>query len=290
MTEGIALPEENRKVPVVFSHDVVVFPHMEVTLSIAEKRSAGAVLRALREHHLIAFVPADFERTSEGVGTLSLVTRSEQRQDGVQVDLRGLWRVRVMNPLGLDSDEVVQIERAQEAGTGGGGDDDDGEVGREDGEAERRRLDGDAVMKRVKGQIAEFSEILPDIPREIIAMLKNARTASELSDLCAMSPALTHEERVYLLRTLDPEERLRMVNRHLDRQLEMLRTMAKTNPIPDCEACADLADRAFDANPAARGELTMEFLNHVVSNHTAELLNLLAERYGPTFMKKRSLR
>jgi ATP-dependent Lon protease len=268
MVEGAALPDENQAVPAVFSRDVVLFPHMEVTLSITEKRSTDAILRALRENHLVAFIPADFERTSEGIGTLSLVTRSGPTQDGVQVDLKGLWRVRVTNPRGLDAEQLVRVERVEEKADGEGG----------------------GVMRRVQSQIAEFSEILPDIPEEIISLLKSAKTPSELSDLCAMSPALSHEERLDLLNTLDPEERLRMVNRHLDRQLEMLRALAETKPIPECETCIDLADKAFDADPTARGEAIVEFLNHIVNNHTAELLGVLAEKYGPTFVKKRSLR
>jgi ATP-dependent Lon protease len=270
MAEGIALPEENQRVPVLFSHDLVLFPHMEVTIPITEKRSADAVLRALREHHLVAFIPADFERTSEGIGTLSLVTGSQPTQGGVQVDLKGLWRVRVMNPNGLDSDQVVQIERAEDY---------------EDGRA------GDpTVIRRVHDQIEEFSGILTDIPPEIVSLLQSARTSSELSDLCAMSPALTHQERITLLRTVDPDERLKMITRHLDKQLEMLRAMADSKPIPDCPTCTDLSDKAFDADPAERGEMIVEFLNHVVTNHTAELLGILAEKYGPIFMKRRSLR
>ena len=270
MVERPALPEENPKVPVVFSRDVVLFPHMEITLPITEKRSSDAVLRALREHHLVAFIPADFERTSEGIGTLSLVTGTEPAKDGVRVVLRGLWRVRVTNPKGLDSDQVVQIERVEEL--------------------LENESSGPSVMRRVQNQIAEFSEIMTDIPEEIISVLRNAKTPSELSDLCAMSPALTHEERITLLRTLDPEERLRIVNRHLERQLEMLRSLAQSKPITDCETCTDLADRAFDGDPAQRGEMIVDFLNHVVSNHTAELLGVLAEKYGPTFARKRSMR
>ena len=270
MAEGVALPDENQKVPVLFSNDIVLFPHMEVTLPLTDKRKAEAVLRALREHHLVAFIPGDFERTSEGIGTLSLVTGSNPTQGGVQVNLKGLWRVRVTNPRGLDSEQVANVERAEEFGEDEGGD--------------------PALMKRVQNQIAEFSEILTDIPPEIVSMLKNARSSSELSDLCAMSPALTREERITLLRTLDPDDRLRMVTRHFDKQLEMLRSMADSKPIPDCPTCIDLADRAFDSDPAVRGELIVEFLNHVVSNHTAELLGILAEKYGPIFMRKRSLR
>ena len=269
MSEGAELPGESQTVPIVFSQEVVLFPHMEITLPITEKRSADAVLRALRENHLVAFVPSDFERTSEGIGTLSLLTHSETTLGGVRVNLKGLWRVRVTNPRGLDSEEVVRIERAEEVEEG---------------------AEGPNLVRRVQSQISELGEILPEIPREILSLLKNAKTPSELSDLCAMSPALSHDERVGLLRTLDPQERLRSVNKHLDSQLEVLRALSESKPISDCETCTDLADRAFDAEPSARGEMIMEFLNHVVSNHTAELLGVLAEKYGPVFMKKRSLR
>ncbi len=270
MGERTALPEESQTVPAIFSTDLVMFPHMEITLSMTEKKSSDAVLRAMRENHLVAFIPSDFERTSEGIGTLTLVTGSELSREGVSVVLKGLWRVMVSNPRGLDSEQVVRIQRVEE------------------NESDGRDTEG--VMRRVQNQISEFSEILTDIPQEIVAVLKNAKNPSELSDLCAMSPALTHEERITLLRTLDPDERLRIVNRHLDRQLEMLRSLAEGKPIPECQTCADLADAAFEGDPAVRAERIVEFLNHVVSNHTAELLGVLAEKYGPGFMRKRSLR
>lgn len=270
MVERTALPEENQTVPAIFSTDMVMFPYMEITLSMTEKKSSDAVLRALREHHLIAFIPSDFERTSEGIGTLTLVTNSEVSREGVRVILKGLWRVLVSNPRGLDSDQVVRVERVEEE--------------------EKDAKETESLLRRVQGQVSEFSEILPDIPQEIISVLRNAKTASELSDLCAMSPALTHDERIILLRTLDPGERLKFVNRHLDRQLETLRSLAEGKPIPECQTCADLADAAFEGDPAMRAERIVEFLNHVVSNHTAEVLGLLAEKYGPGFMHKRSLR
>jgi hypothetical protein len=105
-----------------------------------------------------------------------------------------------------------------------------------------------------------------------------------------MSPTLTHQERLELLLTLDPNQRLVMVNKHFDRELETLRSMVEAKPIPECEICADLADRAFDSEQGARAEAIVELLNHVVSTHTTELLNLLGEKYGPSFVRKRSLR
>jgi hypothetical protein len=61
-------------------------------------------------------------------------------------------------------------------------------------------------------------------------------------------------------------------------------------PIPLCEVCADIADRAFESNPGEVGKVVIEFLNHVMQNHTEEVLAVLAERYAPIFLAKRSMR
>jgi hypothetical protein len=52
----------------------------------------------------------------------------------------------------------------------------------------------------------------------------------------------------------------------------------------------ELADRVFESEPSQRGEMASEFLTHVVEKHTGELLALLAERYGPAFMRKRAMK
>ncbi len=65
----------------------------------------------------------------------------------------------------------------------------------------------------------------------------------------------------------------------------------KPQSIPDCDICNDLADKAFEAQDQNRlGEIATAFLNHVISHHTAELMAVLAEKYGPIFMSKRALR
>ena len=61
-------------------------------------------------------------------------------------------------------------------------------------------------------------------------------------------------------------------------------------PISNCETCADIADRAFESRPGEIGKIAVDFLNHVMQNHTEEVLAVLAERYAPVFLAKRSMR
>jgi ATP-dependent Lon protease len=270
LVERSVFPDKTEEVPALFSREVVMFPRMQVSLVLGEEKGTGAVGQALSRNHLVAFIPSDFEKQREGIGVLTLVLESETTPKGLRVDLRGLWRVKVSDKVSLSAGSLVKVERAEESDTS--------------------VISESASLKRVHAQIAEFKELIPDIPEEITTLLEGAKTASELSDLCAMSPTLTHDERVKLLLTLDAEDRLDMLSKHFDRELETLRTMVEGKPIPECEICADLADRAFDSDPNGRAEAIVELLNHIVSNHTTELLTLLSEKYGAAFVSKRSLR
>ncbi len=64
----------------------------------------------------------------------------------------------------------------------------------------------------------------------------------------------------------------------------------KYQSISECDTCLDLADQAFEADQTKIGEIAVTFLNHVVREHTGEVLAVLAEKYAPIFMSKRALR
>lgn len=185
--------------------------------------------------------------------------------------LKGLWRVRVEKILEERNYVRVRFTKAEEI-------DDDSTGG------------GSKTMQVVLNQIDEFAKLIPGIPSEIIGVLRSAETPGKLADLCAYSPGFSSEERLDLLKTLGAEERLQKVSKLFERHLIALREPVKYRGIPECETCMELADRAFESEPNRRGEIAMEFLNHVVERHTGELLGLLAERYGPVFMRKRALK
>jgi hypothetical protein len=62
-------------------------------------------------------------------------------------------------------------------------------------------------------------------------------------------------------------------------------------PIGECGTCIDLADQAFESGTEVEiGNVAVRFLEHVMNEHTGEVINLLAEKYGPIFMTKRAMR
>lgn len=263
---------ETFEAPAILVDDAIVFPEMEVNLTVHEPRSVAAANQALREHNLVVLIPSPSVSSVVGeIGTLVLLRRTTPSAgSGPQSIWKGLWRVKVDGVLAEDPYVRVRFSKAEEL---------------------RDVHSGSAeLMKPVFDQIDEFIELMPGIPPEIASFLKNVDTPGKLADLCAYSPFFTRVERLDLLRTLDPDERLRKVKGLFERQLSALRTMAKTPTILECPTCMDLADRAFEAGPSAGAKVAQEFLVHVTKEHPDELMGMIAERYGPAFMRRRALK
>ena len=257
--------------PAILVDDAVVFPEMEMNMTIHEPRSAAAVGQAFKEHNLVVLVPSPRGDSAVGeIGTLVLLTRTAPSPGTPQTTWKGLWRVKVNRVLAEDPYVRVSFSRAEEVGDVHPGDPE--------------------LMKAVFGQIDEFAEVVPGIPQEIVSFLKSVDSPGKLSDLCAYSPFFSRSERLDLLRTLDPEERLKKVQHLFEKQLGALKTMSKTPTIMECPTCMDLADKAFEAGPLTGAKVARQFLEHVTEAHPDELLGIIAERYGPAFMRRRALK
>src|SRR5919205_1315591 len=82
-------------------------------------------------------------------------------------------------------------------------------------------------MSEVKGQIEEIITYMPDVSQEANAFVQRIDQPGHLADVVAYGPAFEFEDRLELLYTLDPMERLNKVQVELSHQLELLRLRAK---------------------------------------------------------------
>jgi len=265
--------DELHDAPAILAEDAVLFPGMEVTMAIRDSKNVAATAQASKEHSLVVLIPTLGPDGAVGsIGTLVFLQRmTPVRGGGVQWVSKGLWRVRVERVLEEKTYVRVRFRKV--------GDIEDIPSG--------NRSD---MMKAVHDQIDEFVRLMPGIPPEIIAFLKELDTPGKLADMCANSPFFTHDERLDLLKTLDAEKRLEKVNKLFTKQLNDLRGLAKKKTILECTTCIDLADRAFELGPRQSGDVAREFLDHVIRDHRDELLTLLAEKYGPAFLSRRELK
>ncbi len=261
------------EVPAIMSDNLVLFPGIEVITVLKDGESLSALREALNKEKILAYVPLSSLEIAGTIGTLSLVKDSGvgESSSGQDVRLKGMWRIRVKKFIRSGGHLKVQFERANES-------------------SKATSDDATSLMNQVQEKIDEFIRLIPGIPSEIVNLLKQAETPGALADLCANSPDFTYKDRVNLLGTLDEVERLRIVGKLLEKQLKSIREVVQVDPIAECEKCIELADKAFESDPSKRSEIAVSFLNHVVHDHTGELLALLAEKYGPIFLSKRSLR
>jgi ATP-dependent Lon protease len=259
--------------PAIMSDGLVLFPGNELLTAVSDQTSLAAIREALKKHQVLAYIPLSSREKSGPIGTLALVKDSGvvEGGPGLNVELKGMWRIRVKRFIDSPDYTKVQFEKADEYATA-------------------NSTDASSLVQKVQGEIDEFVKLIPAIPSEIVSLLKHAETPGVLADMCASSPEFTHDEKVELLGMLDQVERLRKVSNLLERQLVSIRQIVQVEPISQCERCMELADRVFESDPSKRPEIAITFLNHVVREHTAEVISVLAEKYGPVFSNRRSLR
>jgi len=268
----ISSKDDSFEVPALMAEDAVLFPEMEVSMVLRDSKNITAASQAFKERKLAVLIPVPGPEGAVGtIGTLVLLRgMSPVTAGGTSLVSKGLWRVRIKEVRDEKSYTRVRFTKAGET--------EDVASGRTD------------TMKTVFGQIDQFETLMPGIPSEIIAFLKAIDSPGKLADMCAYSPFFTLEEKLDLLRTLDAEKRLAKVSKLFDNQLAQLRSAPQTTSITECPTCNDLADKAFEMGAARGREVAREFLAHVVKAHSDELLAVLAEEYGPAFLRKRALR
>jgi ATP-dependent Lon protease len=175
--------------PVLPLDDVVVLPHMTVTLSVEGDEQRAAVEAARKGNHLVLLVPR-IDGKFASVGTVASLQDSGQLPNGAEVTIiRGEYRAKL-----------------------GGGQADVG---------------GALWVQVVPARDGEPTEKEQQLSREYRAMLENlleargapgvvqflraARTPGQLADLAGYSPDLNVEQKVRVLETLDVETRLTLL-------------------------------------------------------------------------------
>jgi len=280
-------------VPALISDTAVLIPESEIVVSLNDEKSLQAVRVVTSDKTKVIAVipksvlspplsaPSKIARKfipKDIIGTLGVVESFDPLDSGTlhRIVLKGLWRIRVKKVIDEPTFQKAVFDKTMHD-----------EMFEENSAPSEK---GYSLMKKVHEQVDDFVKLIPTIPEEIISQLKQAKTPGVLADLCAISPTFSEEQRVILLETLDPLQRLEIISELFDEQLEALKKSLQVKPISECETCLELADKAFESAPQDGAKIAAQFLNHIVQEHTGELLGVLAEKYGPIFMAKRSLR
>lgn len=80
----------------------------------------------------------------------------------------------------------------------------------------------EAAMETVLEQVESYMAMLPNVPEEVLTMVRSVDEPGWLADLIAFSPEFTSDQRQMLLETLDPIERLRQLSILIQKRLNVL--------------------------------------------------------------------
>jgi ATP-dependent Lon protease len=186
-TRELAPKPESELLPVLPLDDVVVLPHMTVTLGVEGESQRAAIEAARQGNHLVVLVPRIEGRFAQ-VGTVARLQDSGQLPNGAEVTiLRGEYRAR----LGGGQADVggvlwIQVQSA---------------------------VDTDRPSERAQELAREYRALLENLVESrgvggAIPFIRAARTPGHLADLAGYSPDLSVEQKVEVLETIDVEARL----------------------------------------------------------------------------------
>ncbi len=205
----LQLPD--RAMIILPTRNAVLFPGIVAPLGIGRPQSIAAAQAAARADKPIGVVlqtdpsidtpsPDDLHR----VGTVAQILRYVTAPDGSHhIVSRGANRFRIVEFL-PDYPFLVAIVD-------------------EIGEAEVYSTEIAARMHQLKERAREAIGLMPAVPQELADALEQIQSPSAVADFVASTSDLPPSEKQDLLETLDVQERLDKVLRHLAQQIEVLR-------------------------------------------------------------------
>jgi ATP-dependent Lon protease len=212
------MPQELQDLPLVVLGEMVIMPHMTVPLQVGQGKSYRAMEHAWEENHevLLIFVSEDeieSYKTNQvqqlpPIGVIARLMEFIKLPDGtVRIILEGLQRARIGGAVQSDPFYLVRCQPLVD-----------------------REVDGleiQALMETVKQQVDEFVDHLGEVPQEAVSFVHRIETPGHLADIVTWGPAFEFPDRLEILNTLDPEERLPKAYMVLARRLELLRIRQK---------------------------------------------------------------
>lgn len=205
--------------PVVALRDIIVFPHMTVNLDIGRKESIEAVRAAGRSDRYLAMimqrdgkVEVPQEEDLYSFGTVVKVKQMLQLPGGlIRIQAEGISRIRVQSVLRKENCLVSQVEDVPEI--------EPSDALR--GEAYRR-----ALLKSFFEWIHNAQQNLSD---EQMEQLKASNTPGYTADFISTQMPISPARRQAVLEENDVMERLVLIRRFLDEEIQIGRLEAEIN-------------------------------------------------------------
>lgn len=212
--EEVLIPDE---LPLLAVRDVVIFSDMILPLFVGREASVSAVEHALSGNRLILIATQKDQTIDDpspediySFGTVAMIMRMVKLPDGrLKVLIQGLAKARIVDYLQRDPMYMVRIERLP------------------DFETPSVTLEVEALMRNVREQSEKILSIKGILSSDVVSILESIEDPGRLADLVASNLRLKIEEAQSALETLEPVERLGLVNELLTKELKVSTMQAK---------------------------------------------------------------
>ena len=213
-TSKLEFPDQMPLLPV---RDIVVFNYMILPLFVGRDKSVKAIEAALNDKRYVLINTQKDENVEEPgpddvyeYGTVAMIMRMLKMPDGrLKVLVQGLSRAKIQDRVQEDPHPVVEIESIPEQEVG--------EIG----------ADEEAQMRTAKEQSEKIISLRGIDPSEIMSVLNSVNDPGRLADLIASNLRMPTETAQNILETLEPMERLKLVNEQLIKEVEVASLQSK---------------------------------------------------------------
>jgi len=222
--KDMAIPTELPLLPV---RDIVVFPFMILPLFVGRPSSIKAVEKAIEKDKLI-MLSTQKDQTVENpkpdelynVGTVAMIMRMLKLPDGrIKILIQGVGKANIIEYTEEKNFYKVKIELIKAQTT-------------EDNIPDKEiPLEIEALMRNVKEQSENILSLRGVLSSDIMAILNSINNPGRLADLVASNLRLNTPESQIILETIDDIERLKLVNEHLRKELEVSTMQAKIQSV-----------------------------------------------------------
>lgn len=203
--------------PMLPVRDIVVYSYMFLPLFVGRESSIKAVDAAMEKDRLILLTtqkdPANDKPEPQdiySVGTVAMVMKKLKLPDNrIKILVQGLVKAKIKNYIQSSPLFMVEIEKIEDIPPG--------EI----------TVEIEALMRNVKEQCEKILSLKGLVSPEVMEVLENVNDPGRLADLVASNLRLNIEESQKILEIFDPVERLKRVNDHLSKELELSTMQAK---------------------------------------------------------------
>ncbi len=267
-----------RELPLVVLGEMVIMPHMTVPLQVGQGKSYRAMEQAWSEDRevLLIFVSeseieAYKQNTTQQLPPIGVIARLEEfikLPDGtVRIILEGAHRARILNA--VQSDPFYRVCCVPIF------------------DSEETDMEVQALMETVKQQVDEFVDHLGEVPQEAVAFVHRIDRPGHLADIVTYGPAFDFKDRLEILNTLDPAERLRKGYVILARQIELLKLRQKIQQ--DTKEVLDQSQREYFLREQMRVIRRELGEDEESDDPIDELRRKIAELQAPDYVKDQAL-